>query len=124
MPKVVETIPRALAPASEAALAWLNARRHSDFHLTGVVDPDETEAQLARGEPLALQLVLCEADICLRETVRVELRNGGFEFSEVAAEEGHVPAELDPPAGTRSGWLDEQLAQYAFVVLLFYRGFW
>ena len=34
------------------------------------------------------------------------------------------PFELDPPPGPRLRWLDEKLAQHAFVVLLFYRGFW
>ena len=33
-------------------------------------------------------------------------------------------AELDPPPGPRLRWLDEKLSQHAFVVLLFYRGFW
>ena len=29
-----------------------------------------------------------------------------------------------PPAGARMGWLDHVMGQHAFVVLLFYRGFW
>ena len=31
---------------------------------------------------------------------------------------------LDPPAGVRTGWLDDVLQKYSFVVLVFYRGFW
>lgn len=37
---------------------------------------------------------------------------------------GDPLAELDPPAGARRGWLAEALASHAFVVLVFYRGFW
>jgi hypothetical protein len=33
-------------------------------------------------------------------------------------------ADLDPPPGARLDWLDNALMQHAFVVLLFYRGFW
>ena len=48
------------------------------------------------------------------------------DFAEAAlAPQGDRPqAELDPPPGPRLRWLDEKLAQHAFVVLLFYRGFW
>ena len=35
-----------------------------------------------------------------------------------------VQAELDPPPGPRRGWLDSVLGKHAFVVLVFYRGFW
>ena len=35
-----------------------------------------------------------------------------------------VPAEFDPPPGARHGWLEGVLGQHAFVVLIFYRGFW
>ena len=31
---------------------------------------------------------------------------------------------LDPPAGARAGWLEQAMGRHAFVVLLFYRGFW
>ena len=33
-------------------------------------------------------------------------------------------AELDPRPGARLGWLQGVLDQHAFVVLVFYRGFW
>ena len=42
----------------------------------------------------------------------------------VSTQGGKPQAELDPPPGPRLRWLDEKLSQYAFVVLLFYRGFW
>jgi len=31
---------------------------------------------------------------------------------------------LDPPARVRTEWLTRTLAKHAFVVLVFYRGFW
>ena len=33
-------------------------------------------------------------------------------------------SRLDPPPGARREWIDRVLAQHAFVVLVFYRGFW
>ena len=29
-----------------------------------------------------------------------------------------------PPARVRKSWIDEQLAKHAFIVIVFYRGFW
>ena len=37
---------------------------------------------------------------------------------------GMILAWLDPPPGLRARWLDEQLEQHDFLLLLFYRGRW
>jgi hypothetical protein len=38
MPHVVEDIPPQLQPAAEAALAWINQERGTQFKLTGLYD--------------------------------------------------------------------------------------
>ena len=125
MPNVVEEIPALIRPDVDAALAWINAQRGRDFHVTGIVEPEEAVSQRrASVGAVDLKLVLCEGDLCVREDVRV--LPGGAGFEAVADAEGlpDPPAELDPLPGVRSGWLDEKLGRHAFVVLLFYRGFW
>ena len=120
--RIVEKIPAALRPEVDAALAWLNAAQGRKFELTGIVDP-ELAAQ-AGGEAHALSLILCEGGLCVREQLRVRPRAGGFEFTSAGATREDPPAELDPPPGVRQGWLEGVLAQHAFAVLVFYRGFW
>jgi len=133
VPIIVETLPEELHPEIEAALAWLNAERSTQYQVTGVVDPDATLAArsaASRGggaESYALGLVLCEGDHCLREQLTLQPTEAGFAVSLAAPEPGAprpIPPTLDPPAGVRSDWLDTQLAQHAFVLLVFYRGFW
>ena len=124
MTEVVEEIPRALQPAVDAALAWLNQQRGSSFKVTGIVDPDQTLPR-QNGE-FELGLVLCQDDLCLREQLRVRQTDSGFEvaLADAAAARDDPPALLDPPEGARKGWLAEQLAGHEFAVLVFYRGFW
>ena len=124
MPTVVEEIPAPLQAATDAALAWINRERRSDFRLTGLVDPEEALSAADQGGPLRLGLVLCQGDVCLREQVIAERDGDGYRVRSADADDEVVPAHLDPPVGVRSGWLDEQLAKHAFVVLVFYRGFW
>ncbi len=127
MPTVVEQIPELLQAEAEAAVAWLNAERGADFHLTGLVDPAvAASARAANAErSLELGLVLCQDEMCVRERVRVQpLAGGGYEIASLETEMASQDPTLDPPAGARVGWLDEQLARYSFVVLVFYRGFW
>lgn len=120
--RIVEEIPEALRAEVCAALAFLNERRGRSFSVTGVVDPELAER--SRDVAHDLTLILCDGDLCVREQVRVRPGRGGLEISsaEVAGED--APAELDPKPGARLGWLDAALAQHAFVVLVFYRGFW
>ena len=126
MPRVVEEIPLALQPAARAALAWINRERGAQFELTGLVDPEQA-LSADPAAPMELGLVLCQGDVCLREQVRIQRNGDGFQVAAVQPDEADdavIPPHLDPPAGVRSGWLDEQLAKHAFVVLVFYRGFW
>ena len=126
MPQVSETIPETLKPRVDAALAWFNASADAaedECKVTGILDADE-----ALNGSDELRLILCGGDRCEQRSFRV----GGtvdaweVEFADSAqAAHGAKPqAELDPPPGPRLRWLDEKLSQHAFVVLLFYRGFW
>lgn len=126
MPTVQETIPGPLQPDVDAALAWFNERENVPFEVTGILDPEEA---LSEGAPRELRLVLCGGDRCEQRSFRVTRSAAGVEvaFAEGAsAAEGETAPdpELDPPPGARRGWLDRALGQHAFVVLVFYRGFW
>ena len=126
MPQVSETIPGALAPRVEAAVAWFNASAESaedEFKVTGILDANE-----ALSGSDELRLIMCGGDRCEQRSFRVTGSSDAWAIEltdAIAPQEGDKPqAELDPPPGVRSGWLDKALSQHAFVVLLFYRGFW
>ena len=126
MPHVSETIPEALQPRVDAAVSWFNVTDEAAgdaFKVTGILDPD---AALAGSDEL--RLILCGGDRCEQHSFRVGGTAEAWQvsFADVdPEEEGAKPqAELDPPPGPRLQWLDEKLAQHAFIVLLFYRGFW
>jgi hypothetical protein len=126
MTTVQETIPEALRSDVDAALAWFNGRETVAFDVTGILDPDVAlEAAGAR----ELRLVLCGGDRCEQRSFRVTARGDGYDVSLLedaapAVADGQAPAELDPPPGALRGWLDRTLGQHAFVVLVFYRGYW
>ena len=126
MHKVSETIPSALQPQVDAALAWFNASSDAAdeaFKVTGILDAEETLG--GSGE---LRLIMCGGDRCEQRSFRVSGTYGDWQVQlsddVLTSVEEKPQAELDPPPGVRSGWLDTVLAQHAFVVLLFYRGFW
>ena len=126
MPQVSETIPGTLQPRVDAALAWFNASPDAggeEFKVTGILDVDD-----ALSGSDELQLILCGGDRCEQRSFTVSGTNDAWEIQfadSIQMEQGEKPqAELDPPPGVRSSWLDKALDQYAFVVLLFYRGFW
>ena len=126
MPQVSETIPDALKPRVDAALAWFNASADAaedEFKVTGILDADE-----ALSGSDELRLILCGGDRCEQRSFRVGGTVDAWEVeladSALAAKGAKPQAELDPPPGPRLRWLDEKLSQHAFVVLLFYRGFW
>lgn len=126
MPQVSENIPSELQPRVDAALAWFNASEDAadeEFKVTGILDPDE-----ALNTSDEIKLILCGGDRCEQRSFRISGTQDDWqiEFADiVAAAEGEKPqAELDPPPGVRSRWIDSVLSQHAFVVLLFYRGFW
>ena len=127
MPQVSETIPDHLQPRVDAALNWFNTSNESDgevFKVTGILDA--TEAFEGSDE---LQLILCGGDRCEQRTFRVSGESEPFSVhltdGDLFALQPEKPqADLDPPPGVRAEWLDNILSQHAFVVLLFYRGFW
>ena len=126
MPTVSENIPETLQPRVEAAVAWFNASPEAAgdaFKATGILD--EAEA-LAGSEEL--RLVLCGGDRCEQHSFRLSGTADAWQVELATAfpaiADGKPQAELDPPPGARRNWLDQTLAQHAFVVLLFYRGFW
>lgn len=126
MPQVSTEIPQTLQTRVDAALAWFNAADEAageEFKVTGILD---AQATLSETDPL--QLILCGGDRCEQHSFRVTGTSDDWhvEFADaaIAPPEGKPQAELDPPPGARLGWLDAHLTQHAFVVLLFYRGFW
>jgi hypothetical protein len=126
MPKVSETIPEVLQPRVDAALAWFNASEDAGgevFKVTGILDADDA---LTGSDDL--RLIMCGGDRCEQRSFRVVGTSNGFDVESVdsvlAPTRDRPQAELDPPPGVRTGWLDKALSQHAFVVLLFYRGFW
>ncbi len=126
MPQVSETIPDALQPRVQAAVAWFNrsaASAEDEFKVTGILDADE-----ALSGSDELRLIMCGGDRCEQRSFRVTgtVDSWQIEFTDTAPlAQGEKPqAELDPPPGVRGSWLDQKLSQHAFVVLLFYRGFW
>jgi hypothetical protein len=126
MPTVSETIPTQLQPKVDAALAWFNQTSEAagdDFKVTGILDPDE--ALDGAGD---LRLILCGGDRCEQHSFQVRgsanAWDVGFANTEPVVEDSAPQAELDPPPGPRLRWLDDVLDRHAFVVLVFYRGFW
>lgn len=126
VPQVSDTIPDMLAPRVEAAEAWFNHSTEAAgavFKVTGILDPDEA----LQGSD-ELRLILCDGDRCEQRSFRVTESSDAWEVTlsePIFLPEGDNPqADLDPPPGVRTGWLDKVMSQHAFVVLLFYRGFW
>ena len=118
-----ESIPTALRPAADAALAWINKTQQQSYEVTGLVDDEQARGAKA-GEGYELGLVLCDGEICAREQVRVQPAGDGFRFNLVEAAARDIPPLLDPPVGVRSQWLTGELNKHEFVLLLFYRGLW
>ena len=122
---VSERIPDALAPRVEAARRWFNDSADAagdTFKVTGILDAD---AALEGSDEL--KLILCGGDRCEQRSFRVSGEGPSFlveQADPMPVASGKPQAELDPPPGARLGWLDNVMAQHAFVVLLFYRGFW
>jgi hypothetical protein len=125
MTTVEETIPEGLRHNVDAVLAWFNRREDVAFEVTGILNP---EVALEASGTRELRLVLCGGDRCEQRSFRVTANGDGYDVALVdgdqAAADGQTPAELDPPPGARRRWLDHALSQHAFVVLVFYRGYW
>ncbi|MEM7097529.1 MAG: hypothetical protein AAF541_04655 [Pseudomonadota bacterium] len=125
MVQVSETIPEGLQSQVGAAVDWFNQSSYAQgdmFTATGIIDPPD-----AVDGAEELRLILCGGDRCEQHTFRMTGRedNWSIQLASVQASAADKPqAELDPPPGPRLKWLDQKLDQHAFVVLLFYRGFW
>ena len=123
--KVSDTIPDLLAPRVEAAVAWFNNSPDAagnTFTATGLPDADQA---LSGAEEL--KLVLCGGDRCEQRTFRVSGSHDHWSVQPsytTVSQQGRPQADLDPPPGARLSWVDTVMSQHAFVVLLFYRGFW
>ena len=126
MATVSESIPEALRPRVDAAVAWFNKTDDAagdEFKATGILNPDDA---LINDEKL--HLVICGGDRC--EQYSFWVRGGsdnwdiGLLDQNLSSISHSAQAELDPPPGARLSWLDRVLAQHEFVLLLFYRGFW
>jgi hypothetical protein len=131
MPRIEESIPAHLKDEAEAARAWFSRERGSVFKLTGIVDPENVPERASATDARRLQLVLCGTedgqDVCLREDFELRPASPGFAvdlLADATPEVGSAAPLLDPPVGVRTGWLEPVLARHAFVVLVFYRGFW
>ena len=84
MPKVVETIPDALAAEAEAARAWFSNERDSEFKVTGIVDPESIGEQASASGASELQLILCgscdvarQASFSLHESWQEWMKSNG-----------------------------------------------
>lgn len=116
-------VPAKLRSPVDAAVTWINTSQGQAFELTGLLD---YERALTAGvdESYELGLVLCDGEICTREQVLVTPTEEGYEFSVGEASQREIPPLLDPPEGLRRSWLEGELANHEFVLLLFYRGLW
>jgi len=74
MTTVEETIPDALQPEVEAALAWFNQSEGVTFEVTGILDP---QAALEASGSRDLHLILCGGDRCERRSFRVTESGSG-----------------------------------------------
>ena len=116
-----EDIPGYLRGPVDAATDWINSSLTTNFEVTGLADkrvPVDTTGVFELG------IVLCDGEICERKQVTFEPTVGGFKFAMGNSAETDIPPLLDPPAGNRVGWLDDQLEKFDFVLLLYYRGLW
>ena len=102
---VDETIPAALQPEVDAALAWFNARQDITFKVTGIIDA-ETSIQQA-GER-RLRLILCGGDRCEQHTF---LSKNQSQLSE----NGLI--QLDLPLTKLLSFFGQKLHQVAIICL-------
>ena len=116
-----EDIPSHLQDPVNAALAWINSAFEANFEVTGLADP-EVPNDISRH--FELGIILCDGEICERKQIAFEPTSSGFAFALSDSAQAEIPPLLDPPAGNRVGWLDEQLEKFEFVLLLYYRGLW
>ena len=120
---ILERVPDNIATPVDAALEFIRAKRGDGFDITGIVDPLDA-FEIEKTEPIELGLILCHGEICIREQVLLTKVGENWAVSEADQEDSLIPAHLDPPAGVRLDWLQRQIDDYSFVLLLYYRGLW
>ncbi len=120
---ILERVPDNIATPVDAALEFIRAKRGDGFDITGIVDPLDA-FEIEKIEPIELGLILCDGEICIREQVLLTKVGENWAVSEADQEDSLIPAHLDPPAGVRLDWLQRQIDDYSFVLLLYYRGLW
>ncbi len=120
---ILERVPDNIATPVDAALEFIRAKRGDGFDITGIVDPLDA-FEIEETEPIELGLILCDGEICIREQVLLTKVGENWTVSEADQEDSLIPAHLDPPAGVRLDWLQRQIDDYSFVLLLYYRGLW
>ena len=120
---ILERVPDNIATPVDAALEFIRAKRGDGFDITGIVDPLDA-FEIEKTEPIELGLILCDGEICIREQVLLTKVGENWAGSEADQEDSLIPAHLAPPAGVRLDWLQRQIADYSFVLLLYYRGLW
>ena len=116
-----EDIPDHLRGPVDAAVDWINSSFAANFEVTGLADA-EVPNDISRH--FELGIILCDGEICERKQIAFEPTASGFTFALSDSAQAEIPPLLDPPAGNRVGWLDEQLEKFEFVLLLYYRGLW
>ncbi|HAO55599.1 MAG TPA: hypothetical protein DCR03_08325 [Gammaproteobacteria bacterium] len=120
---ILERVPDNIATPVDAALEFIRAKRGDGFDITGIVDPLDA-FEIEKTEPIELGLILCDGEICIREQVLLTKVGENWAVSEADQKDSLIPAHLDPPAGVRLDWLQRQIDDYSFVLLLYYRGLW
>ena len=124
MSNVVEEVPQELRAEVDSALAFWNQSQQEPFKLTGVIDPDRVIAARKPDTEFELPLVLCQGELCVRESFLLRPTESGFDLRIADTDAMDPPGEVDPLPGARIGWLDEVLAKHDFVLIHFYRGLW
>ena len=120
---ILERVPDNIATPVDAALEFIRAKRGDGFDITGIVDPLDA-FEIEKTETIELGLILCDGEICIREQVLLTKVGENWAVSEADQKDSLIPAHLDPPAGVRLDWLQRQIDDYSFVLLLYYRGLW
>ena len=116
-----QEIPFELRAPTKKALQWLNRENNSDYDLTGLVGADKV-SDLSK--PFEIGLILCDGELCARKQVAFTPTNKGFIFSQIELEAPSIPPHLDPPPGIRKEWINNELSNHEFILLIFYRGLW
>ena len=114
-------IPEFLRAAALAGTEWINEKSNTSYELTGLVDAEKIQDI---NLPFELGLVLCDGEICTREQVLFKPSTEGYAYERLEAATPDIPPLLDPPVGVRSTWIQRQLKNCQFIVLLYYRGLW